>query len=124
MDRRFSKDQNEILVRKAIAFKNYGIIGVDLSGPENKSFKIDDVIKMFKMAKTAGLGITVHTGETPPFEEIDEVIEKIKPMRIGHGVKSVENKKTLDKLAKKNIVLEVCPGSNLATKVTKDWNEV
>ncbi len=124
MDRRFNKEQNEILCKKAIAFKNDGVVGVDLSGPENKKFKIDSVVKMFKLAKDAGLGITVHTGELPPVEEVEEVIEKIKPHRIGHGVRSIDNKKVLQKIASEKIVLEICPSSNLATKVMRDWKEI
>lgn len=124
MDRRFDKDLNEILCKKAIAFKKGGVVGIDLSGPESKKFKINSVVKMFKLAKDAGLGITVHTGELPPLDEVEEVIEKIKPHRIGHGIRSIDNAKVLKKIADAKIVLEICPSSNLATKVVKDWKEI
>ncbi len=39
-DRRFDKKLNKILIYKALKFKNFGVVGLDLSGPENKNFKL------------------------------------------------------------------------------------
>lgn len=124
LDRRFDREQNKILVEKAIAYKSFGVVGIDLSGPENPHFKINDVIELYKKARNAGLGLTIHTGELPPVEEVEEVIQKIKPNRIGHGIRSIDSKKVMRMLTKNNVVLEICPTSNIATGVAYDWNEV
>lgn len=124
LDRRFHKEQNEILVEKAIAYKSFGVVGIDLSGPETPQFKINDVVQLYDRAKRAGLGRTIHTGELPPVEEVEEVVRKIKPQRIGHGVRSVDSEKVMKLLAKHKIVLEVCPTSNITTGVAKDWDEI
>lgn len=123
-DRRFPKELNEILINKAILFKNFGVVGIDLSGPENKNFKINDLVQAYKKARQEGLGLTFHTGETSSTFEMEEVISKIKPQRIGHGIKAASNKKIMEKLAKENIVLEICPSSNLALKIINNWEEV
>lgn len=123
-DRRFPKEFNEILINKAILFKNFGVVGIDLSGPENKNFKINELVQAYKKARQEGLGLTFHTGETSSTFEMEEVILKIKPQRIGHGIKAASNKKIMEMLAKEKIVLEICPSSNLALKIIKNWQEV
>ncbi len=123
-DRRFDKELNKILINKAIKFKNFGVVGIDLSGPENKNFKVSDLVNEFKKAKKVGLGLTFHTGETSSLEEMEEVIVKIQPQRIGHGVRTVKSKKLMNMLVKNNIVLEICPSSNISLNVLKDWQEV
>ena len=70
-----------------------------------------------------GLGITVHTGEAGPVEEIAEVIEQLEPARIGHGVKAAYDPRTMAMIRERGIVLEVCPTSNLNTRVVSGWDE-
>jgi len=94
-DRRFPQELNKILIDKAIAYKSFGVAGIDLSGPENKDFKINYLEKSYNKAKEAGLGLTFHTGETSTYDEMEEVVRKINPHRIGHGVKVVNNKKLM-----------------------------
>lgn len=123
MDRRFTPEMNRIIAEKAVFFKNDGVVGVDLGGPLKKEFRIDQVVPAFKLARKAGLKLTFHTGEVTGIDEMWEVMNKIKPDRIGHGVKSVEDNKLLRHLAKEKITLEICPTSNLKTSVFKDWKD-
>ncbi len=124
MDRRFTPEMNRIIVEKAVFFKNDGVVGVDLGGPLREDFTIDEVASSFQMARKEGLKLTFHTGEVTGIEEMWEVMEKIQPERIGHGVKAVQDKKLLEHIARENIVLEVCPTSNMITSVFKSWNEI
>lgn len=123
-DRRFNEEQNAILIDKAISFKKLGIVGIDLSGPENKNFRINKLVKYYKKARDADLGLTFHTGETSSSLEMEEVVSKIQPQRIGHGVKAINNKRLMNILEKKKIVLEICPSSNLALKIVENWEKV
>lgn len=123
-DRRFLQEHNEILIDKAILYKSFGVVGIDLSGPENKNFKINSLVKAYKKARFFGLGLTFHTGETSSTDEMEEVIRKIKPDRIGHGVKVVNEKKLMKIISEKKIVLEVCPSSNISTQIIKNWEEM
>jgi adenosine deaminase len=123
-DRSFSEEQTQILFEKAVKFKHMGIVGVDMSGHIPDNFKIDTYVKPFKYAKDNGLKITFHSGEIPGTEyEMGEMIEKISPNRIGHGIQATKNKEILDLVKKRDIHLEICPTSNLRTGCVKDLSE-
>lgn len=124
MDRRFNKEKNEVIAQKAVKFCKEGVVGLDLAGPLNSDFKIDDIVDAVEIAKNAGIKITIHTGEVTPTEEIWEVVTKLKPDRIGHGIRSVDDQKLLDYLAKNKIVIELCPTSNIRTNAVKNWSEI
>jgi adenosine deaminase len=123
LDRAFPYDLNEIIVEKAIAWRDRGIVGIDIAGPESSSFRPADYREIFKRARKFGLGITVHAGEAGPVEEVAEVIRQLEPDRIGHGVKSAYDPATMAMLRERGIVLEVCPTSNLQTGVVSGWEE-
>jgi len=116
--------QNEIKIKKAIRYKNKGIIGVDVAGPNRKSFNIKTHMPLFAMARRAGLGITVHTGEEGQLDEMRYVVREIKPDRIGHGIQCVKDVNLMKELAKQGIVLEVCPTSNLRNSAIKNIGEL
>lgn len=129
MDRRFGFKENQAIVKKAIKYKNRGVVGIDLAGPierndNAKAFHPRDIESLVEEAREAGLGITVHTGEATNVDEMWAVIKHLKPTRIGHGIASVNDKKLMAHLAKKKIVLETCPTSNLNTKLVRDFDHM
>ncbi|MEK7129514.1 MAG: adenosine deaminase [Patescibacteria group bacterium] len=124
MDRRFPKEKNLIIAKKAARFAVEGVVGLDIGGPLTKTFRVEDIIEPVRIGRKAGLGITVHTGEVTPPEEIRQVVKLLAPDRIGHGIRSVRDPKLLDHLAKARIVLEVCPMSNIQTSAVKNWEEM
>ena len=71
----------------------------------------------------AGLGITIHAGELCGWESVAAAIEHIKPSRIGHGVRAIENPDLVKRIADSGIVLECCPGSNVALSVFPSFSE-
>ena len=123
LDRAFPFELNEIIVEKAIAWHDRGVVGIDIAGPVSNEFKVADYRAVFRRARHFGLGITVHAGEAGPVEEIAEVIEQLEPDRIGHGVKSAYDQRTMAMLRERAIVLEICPTSNLQTEVVSGWEE-
>ena len=124
MDRRFSKDQNEIIAKKAARFASEGVVGLDIAGPLTKTFRVEDLSTAVGIARNAELGITIHTGEVTGADEVWKVASLLAPDRIGHGLRSVEDPKLLDYLAEKQIVLEVCPTSNIQTSAVKTWEDM
>lgn len=118
-DRTFSYALNEIIVEKAIDYRHRGVVGVDMAGPANPAFHYRDYAPLFKRARKAGLGVTIHAGEDEGWESVDEVIEYLEPDRIGHGIHAAENAAVCKKLAERAILLEICPSSNLHTQVVK-----
>lgn len=125
MDRTFTYEQNAIIIEKAIRYTKDGVIGIDVAGPDRQAFSMKEHAPLFKEARRAGLGITIHTGEEKgSADEMRYVVEHIKPDRIGHGIRSVLHPEILDMLREKNIVLELCPTSNLKNSIIKDVAEL
>jgi adenosine deaminase len=124
MDRTFSHRQNEVIVEKAIRWASRGIVGVDIAGPRPGGERYDyrQVQPMIEAARTAGLGITIHVGEEGEHgtEEIADVVEHLRPQRIGHGILAARDPELMQLLRDTGIVLEICPTSNLLTKALPD----
>jgi adenosine deaminase len=128
MDRTFTPAQNAIIVEKAIRWASRGIVGVDIAGPRPGGGRFDyrSVQPMVEEAREAGLGVTIHVGEEGEFgrEEIAEVVEALRPDRIGHGILAAGDPELMRELAEREIVLEICPTSNLLTKALPDEDAV
>src|SRR2546429_6167193 len=125
MDRTFSAEQNSIVVEKAIGWAPRGIVGVDIAGPRPDGARYDyrQVVPMIEEARAAGLGVTIHVGEEGGDigrEEIGEVVEVLRPDRIGHGILTAGDESLMSALREAEIVLEICPTSNLLTKALAD----
>jgi len=124
MDRRFSGEVNRIIVDKAIKYRDRGVIGVDLAGPIDKNFSIDDLTGLSKRIHAEGLGLTIHTGEATDTDEMWEVVTKLRPDRIGHGIAAVHDEQLMTYLREHEIVLETCPSSNLKTQTVANLDEM
>jgi adenosine deaminase len=121
MDRTFSAELNSIIVEKAIRWSPRGIVGVDIAGPRPDGGRYDyrQVAPMVEEARGAGLGVTIHVGEEGGDlgrQEIGEVVEALRPDRIGHGILAAGDRELMSALRDAEIVLEICPTSNLLTK--------
>ena len=123
LDRAFPYELNEIIAEKAIAWRDRGVVGIDIAGPEAATFRVADYRRLFRRARQYGLGLTVHTGESGPVEEVARVVELLEPDRIGHGVKAAYDPRAMAMIRERGIVLEICPTSNLNTRVVSGWDE-
>lgn len=127
--REFEPELNAKLVEKAIKYAPRGVVGIDLAGTETHAVELEDSVekyaKMFARAREAGLGTTVHTGETSNTagEGVIEVVKWLKPDRIGHGIRAAYNKDAIKALVDTNTVLEICPTSNLHTRAVRHLEE-
>ena len=79
----------------------------------HKSFGSLDVLR--------GVDLTAHAGEWGGPESVRAALDDLGVERIGHGVRAIEDLALVDRLAEDGIVLEVCPGSNVALGVYPDW---
>ena len=109
---------------KAIAYRHRGVVGIDIAGGKNPDFHYRDYATLFKKARKAGLGVTVHAGEDEDWESVDEVLQYLEPDRIGHGIHAARNAALCKRLAERGVLLEICPSSNLDSKVVKDADEL
>lgn len=124
MDRTLTFEQNSIILKKAIRYRGQGIVGVDIAGPQRKTFSLKKHVSLFRAAREAGLGVTLHTGEEGTLQELRSVIKEIRPDRIGHGIIACRDPKILQELAEQGIVLELCPTSNLRNNKIKNIAEL
>ena len=125
MDRTFSPHQNEVIVEKAIRWAPRGVVGIDIAGPRPGGGRYDyaQVQPMVEEARAAGLGVTIHVGEEGAEmgrAEIGEVLELLRPDRIGHGILAAGDDELMKELREQEVVLEICPTSNLLTKALAD----
>jgi adenosine deaminase len=124
--REFPLELNEIIVKKAVKYRARGVVGIDLAGPEMHTLElgaeVDGYRDLFARARAAGMGTTVHTGETQytAVPGVLAVLEKLRPSRIGHGVAAAASDEAVRKLAETGTVLEICPSSNLRTHAVSD----
>jgi adenosine deaminase len=127
--REFDPELNEIILEKAIKYRGRGVIGIDLAGTETNAIELSDGVekyaRIFARAREAGLGTTVHTGETVATsgEGVIAVMKHLKPNRIGHGVRAAYNDEAVKMLADSGTVLEICPTSNLNTRAVRHLEE-
>ena len=89
------------------------IVGFGIAGDE-KIGAPKDFLWSFDAAREAGLRITAHAGEWGGPQSVRDAIHDLGAERIGHGVRAIEDLALIDEIAERGIVLEVCPGSNVA----------
>ena len=129
MDRTFERRLNEIIVEKAIRWADRGVVGIDIAGPRPGGARYDytQIEPMVETAREAGLGVTIHVGAEGGEmgrEELGEVVERLRPDRIGHGILAAGDAELMRSLRDLGIVLEICPTSNLLTKALADEDAV
>ncbi len=98
------------------------IVGFGLAGDE-KMFSPKDFRWPFDAAREAGLRLTCHAGEWGGPQSVRDAIRDLQVERIGHGVRAIEDLALVDEIAEQGIVLEVCPGSNIALGLYKGWRQ-
>lgn len=114
--RHFGVEAIEAAARFAAKCGHPLVTGFGMGGDERQG-SFEDYVRAFELAREAGLGITIHAGEFGGWESVAGALDHIKPSRIGHGVRAIENPDLVKRIADEGIVLECCPGSNIALKV-------
>jgi len=105
-----------LLLKKVISWGDSRVIGITLGGSEHR-FPARLFPKVYKVAKDAGLHLTIHAGEAAGPRSVWDAVKLLNVERIGHGVRSIEDPKLVEYLAENKIPLEVCVTSNLKTKI-------
>lgn len=88
----------------------FGLGGDELLGPAEWFGEV------FAFARSRGLRLTAHAGETGGPESVRAALE-LGAERIGHGIRAVEDAALMAHLRERNIPLEICISSNIATGV-------
>lgn len=110
--------ENIETVEEAAKYLNRGVCGVDLAGAE-ALYPTAQYKELFERAKSLKIPITIHAGEAAGPESVKQAV-CMGAVRIGHGIYAAYDKAALDLLKQHDIVLELCPTSNLNTKVVEN----
>ena len=94
--------------------KQIRAVGLDSSEVGHPPAKFAEV---FGQARHEGFLTVAHAGEEGPPEYIWEALDLLKVERIDHGVRSLEDPALVERLAKEQIPLTVCPLSNVKLRV-------
>lgn len=99
----------------------HGVIGFDLAGAE-RSYPATLHRAAIALAREAGLGLTLHAGESDVGERVMEAIA-LGATRIGHGVWITRGDGAQERMARAReagVHFEVCPTSNVHTGASAD----
>lgn len=97
-------------------------VGFGMGGDEGH-LTFHDFKPVFDKIAKAGYPCTTHAGEHFGPETILDAVKELPISRIGHGVKVSENEEAVKEIAKRGIVLEICPGSNVSLGVYQNYSE-
>jgi aminodeoxyfutalosine deaminase len=117
--RGFTLDEAWNTVRYAL---QYGMAGVGLGGLEAE-FPPEPYAEVFRHARAEGLASVPHAGEVAGPASIWGALDALEADRVRHGIRAVEDPALVRELAARQIVLDVCPISNLRTGAVRSLEE-
>ena len=118
-ERHFGPESVIAAAQYAARSDNPLVTGFNMAGEERMG-RVTDYARAFDIARDAGLGLTIHAGEVCGPFSVADALDIVRPSRIGHGVRAFEDPALVARLAELDVVLEVCPGSNIALRVYPD----
>lgn len=110
-----SEKDNMKTVECARKYFGNHVCALDLAGAEGL-FPTELYRDVFHEARKHDIPFTIHAGEAAGPQSIWRALE-FGAVRIGHGIRCVEDRALMDYLIRNEIALEVCPISNMQTKV-------
>lgn len=110
--RHFSEAQSMHTAELANAYRGSLVAGLDLAGDE-AGYPLGPHVAAFEYAAKQNMFRTAHAGEGLGPESVWETLHALKPSRIGHGTRSIEDASLVRHLQEHAIHLELCPSSNV-----------
>jgi adenosine deaminase len=122
------RDDSTEMVDLAVRAKDLGVVGFDIAGPE-LGHPPRSHLAACRLARASGLRLTLHAGEAAGEHgpaHIAEAMDVCGAERIGHGVELIRDcvvesgeivcmGSVASRVLARQIPLEMCPSSNLAT---------
>lgn len=96
------------------------VVAVDLAGAE-AIYPTHTFGNLFAYAKEKNVPFTIHAGEADGYESIQSALS-FGAKRIGHGVLALPYADLLREIKEKDVLLEVCPTSNIQTNIYQDYS--
>jgi adenosine deaminase len=102
---------NVELAETAARFRDRGLTGWDLAGPEEAYPDPMDHARAFEAARAGGLRITLHAGEWGGAAQVRRALA-MDPERIAHGPGAADDPSLCRDLTARSVTLDLCPTSN------------
>jgi aminodeoxyfutalosine deaminase len=118
--RQFGIEPARQVIKWAARFREHGVVGFGIGGDEGKG-PAEMYVDIYREARDRGLHTTAHAGETVGPHSIRAAVELLEAERIGHGITAGEDASVIALLGEREIALEICPTSNVATGVIARW---
>ena len=99
------------------------LAGLGLDSSE-KGFPPGSWKDIYGTAKTKGIRRTAHAGEEGPVEYIREALRELDVERIDHGIRLAEDADLMREVADKEILVTMCPLSNLRLQCVKSIKDL
>lgn len=113
--RHLSEEEAFATLEQALPHRDKFIgVGLDSSERGNPPEKFAGV---FARCKELGLHLVAHAGEEGPPEYIRTALDVLQVERIDHGVACLQDPELVQRLARQQIALTVCPLSNIKLRV-------
>ncbi|WP_066073890.1 adenosine deaminase [Neobacillus soli] len=110
------------VVEKGKNFLGKGVVAIDLCASEEEGF-CGKFVEPIALAREYGYRVTIHAGETGIGKNVLEAVELLGAERIGHGVFIKDCDEAYTIVKEKQVVLEMCPTSNVQTKAVNQFSE-
>ena len=118
--RHLGPEQAKPVARCAAETMGDYLVGFGMAGAEMMG-RPGDFAYAFDMAREAGLNLTCHAGEWGSADMVEDTIRDLRVSRIGHGINAIRDAALVEQIAEQEIVLEVCPGSNVVLNAVQNW---
>ena len=102
---------NAVLASTAARFRDQGLTGFDLAGPEAAFPDPLTQADAFDAARAGGLRITLHAGEWGGPAQVRRALA-LDPERIAHGPVAIDDPDLCADLVDRSLTLDLCPTSN------------
>ena len=112
--RGFTMEEAEETVRWAARYRDRGVVGVGLGGLEAE-YPPEPYAAVFERARGEGLASVPHAGEVAGPASVRGALDALGAARVRHGIRSVDDASLVGELRDRELVLDVCPISNLRT---------
>ncbi len=120
--RGFPLDEAAEVVRHAARYRDRGVVGIGLGGLEAE-FPPEPYEPVFALARAEGFASVPHAGEVAGPASVRGALDALDADRIRHGIRAVEDAGLVRELADRQLVLDVCPISNLRTRAVASLEE-
>jgi aminodeoxyfutalosine deaminase len=112
--RGFTMEEAEETVRWAARYRDRRVVGVGLGGLEAE-YPPEPYAAVFERARGEGLASVPHAGEVAGPASVRGALDALGATRVRHGIRAVDDASLVDELRDRELVLDVCPISNLRT---------